>query len=143
MFDLALVVERIRARVSGLVDVGGAAALNRAMDSNVAVPAMYVLPLAERATPAGTLGQVRMKVALGFGVVLVLNNRRDNKGAAAMGDLLPFRKALRTALVGWVPEPENGEAVLFTDGRMLQMDAEGRLWWTDEFVVSYYFQEGV
>lgn len=56
-----------------------------------------------------------------------------------MNDLVGLRLALRAALVGWVPDASNGEAVTFTAGRLLRLDGDGRLWWIDEFQLTTYY----
>lgn len=138
--DITQVVQRLKERLTGLKSIGASADLDAAIDGVVALPAAFVLPLAERASTTAVLGMTESRVAEAFGVVHVLSNRRDAQGAAALTDLFSLRVALRSALVGWVPETATGESVHYTSGRLLQLDGSGRLWWMDEFQLTTYFR---
>jgi hypothetical protein len=137
--DLSPIVAHLKVQLTGLRAVGASAELELAQAGGVAMPAAFVLPLAEAASDMGLLTSTAQKVQVSFGVVHCLANRRDPQGGAALGDLHAMRMALRTALVGWVPDVSNGEAVSFTSGRLLQMDGDGRLWWMDEFELTTYY----
>lgn len=137
--DLSPVIARLKAQLSGLKSIGGAADLDAAIDGVVAMPACFVLPLAESGKEMDLLSQTAQSIRQTFGVVHVLGNRRDATGAAALVDLAGLRTPLRAALVGWVPDASNGEAVYFTGGRLLRLDGDGRLWWIDEFEVKTYY----
>ena len=138
--DLSLIVARLQGQLTGVKSVGASADLDVAIDSTVAIPSAFVLPLAESATDMDTAGQTNQRIAQVFGVVLVVSNKRDAKGAAALDDLKALRLNLRTALVGWVPDASNGEPVHFRAGRLLRLDGDGRLWWIDEFeLITFYW----
>ena len=137
--NLSPVVARLKAQLTGLKVIGASADLVAARDGVVAMPAAFVLPLAEQGADMGMLSSTGERVIQAFAVVHVLNNERDAQGDSALGDLAPLRLNLRAALVGWVPDASNGEAVTFTSGRILEMDSNGRLWWTDEFQVTTYY----
>jgi hypothetical protein len=138
--DLDLVVARLKAQVSALRTLGASADLNTAIDGVVALPAAFVLPLAESASDMGLVSSTGERVLQAFGVLLCVSNRRDALGGAALADLKTLRLAVRAALVGWVPDASNGEPVLFNAGRLMQMDGDGRLWWMDEFqLITYYW----
>jgi len=137
--DLSAIVARLKAQLTGVKDVGVVADLVAAATGMVATPSAFVLPLADSAVDIGMLSQTGEKIAQTFGVVHCINNRRDAKGGAALDDLKTLRLALRAALVGWVPDASNGEAVTFASGRLLQLDGDGRLWWQDEFELTTYY----
>lgn len=137
--DLSLIVARLKAQLTGLKAIGASADLDAAMDGVTAMPAAFVLPLAESAVDMGVIGQTGERIEQAFGLIHVLRNRRDAQGGAAIDDLKTLRLNLRTALVGWVPDASTGEAVRFTSGRLLRLDADGRLWWTDEFALTTYY----
>jgi hypothetical protein len=137
--DLSLILTRLQAELTGLRSVGASAELALAQAGGVAMPAAFVLPLGEAGADMGLLTSTAQKVQQTFGVVHCLANRRDPQGGAALADLHALRMALRTALVGWVPDVSNGEAVSFTTGHLLQMDGDGRLWWMDEFELTTYY----
>lgn len=131
--DLAFVVDRLKTQLQGLRSVGGAADMDAAMAGAVTVPAAFVIPLDEEASPSESTMVTRQRIAHGFGVVLGVGNRRDVAGAASMGELAPIRAALKQALIGWVHDALDGEPVQFRRGKLLRLDGDGRLWWVDEF----------
>lgn len=134
--DTSPIIDRLQSSLAntGWVLIAGAAELDAAIDSTPAVPAAYVLPLAETAEPSDLVSLHSQRVLQGFAVVVCVANLRDPRGAAAAGDLHTRRMAVRAALVGWAPVPTDGEAVSFAAGRLLKFEAQ-RLWWTDEFTV--------
>ena len=138
--DLSLVVTRLQATLVGMKGIGASADLDMAIDGAPPTPSAFVMPLAESAVDADTLGSTNQRIAQLFGVVHVVSNRRDAKGAAALDDLKTLRLNLRAALVGWVPDAATGEPVHFRAGKLLQLDGDGRLWWMDEFeLLTYYW----
>lgn len=132
--DVTPIITRLQAVLAGFVAISGAADAAVALDATPGVPAAYVVPLAETADPPELLGLYRQRVRQGFGVLIVVANLRDAKGAAAAADLQSRRLAVRAALCGWAPAPADGEPVIFNGGAIYQMDQQ-RLWWSDEFSV--------
>jgi hypothetical protein len=137
--DLSLIVAHLKAELTALRSVGASADLDAAIEGAVAMPAAFVLPLAESAQDLGLVGSTGQAIAQAFGVLQVVSNKRDAQGGAALDDLKTHRLALRQALVGWVPVPADGEPVTFTGGRLLRLDGDGRLWWIDEFALKTYY----
>lgn len=138
--DIDLIVTRLKERLTGLKSIGASADLEASVDGVVALPAAFVLPISEDARTTAMLGMTESRVTEVFGVVHVLSNRRDAQGSAAMSDLFELRLALRTALVGWVPDLATGESVHYTSGRLINLDGKGRLWWIDQFQLTTYFR---
>lgn len=132
--DITPIVTRLKAQLAGFVQIGGAADLDAAIDNLPGVPAAFAMPLAELAEEPAYAGIHAQRIQQSFGVVLVVQNLRDVKGAAAQTDLQAKRLQVRNALAGWVPDAANGERVAFSGGRLLRFE-QGRLWWTDEFRV--------
>lgn len=137
--DLSLILARLKTQLIGLKSVGASADLDAAIEGVVAMPAAFLMPLAESGSEMGMVSMTSERIVQSFGVLHVLSNRRDAQGGAAMNDLVALRLALRAALVGWVPDASNGEAVTFTAGRLLRLDGDGRLWWIDEFQLTTYY----
>lgn len=138
--DLSLIVARLKAQLTALRSVGASADLDAAIDGAPPVPAAFVLPLGETGADTGLINGTGERDVQTFGVVHVINNRRDAKGEASLDDLKNHRLNLRAALVGWVPDAATGEPVKFAAGRLLRLDGEGRLWWIDEFqLITYYW----
>jgi hypothetical protein len=137
--DLSLIVARLKEQLTALRSVGASADLDAAIDGVVAMPAAFVLPLAESAQDMGMSGATGQRIVQAFGVLHVVSNRRDGQGGAALDELKTHRLALRAALVGWVPDSVTGEPVTFAGGRLLRLDGDGRLWWIDEFALTTYY----
>ncbi|MFM2056043.1 MAG: hypothetical protein RLY71_428 [Pseudomonadota bacterium] len=133
--DLDPIITRLRAQLANVKSVGGAAELGAALDNTPAVPAVYVVPLAERALPPERLGPHQQQIDQTFGTLLVVANRRDATGAASLVDLKALRGQVRAALMGFVPVPAEGEPCAYVGGRLLKWD-DGRLWWSDEWQVA-------
>lgn len=141
--DLSPVIERLRGELPATLvrTVGGSADLDAAISGVVAMPAIFVVPLADRVLPAPVLGVVEEQTSEAFAVLQVVSNKRDATGGQALVDLSVLRIAVRDALAGWMPTPkamEPGaaqamEPVQRTGGRLLRFDVDGRLWWSDEF----------
>lgn len=137
--DVTPIITRLKAQLSGFVAVGGAADVDQAIEHAPATPAAYVMPLAESAEEPSLIGLHQQRLALDFGVLIVISNLRDPSGAAAAAELATRRAAVRTALMGWVPDADTGEPVFFVGGRLLQF-RDQRLWWTDEFRVFTHYR---
>ncbi len=137
--DLSAIEARLQTLLTALKSVGAAADLDAAIAGKGPTPSAYVLPLADSAVDSDMLSTTGERITQRFGVLHVVSNRRDAKGAAALTDLNTHRQNLRTALVGWVPDTQTGEPVHFRAGRLLSLDADGRLWWIDEFELITYF----
>lgn len=136
--DLSPIVARIKAQCPALRTVGVSADMQAAIDGVVATPAAFVLPLREQGQNLGMTSSTGLRLTQHFGVLLVLANKRDAAGAAALDALHAQRVALRTALLGWVVDAASGQPVGYSSGSLVNLDSEGRLWWMDEFsVVSY------
>lgn len=138
--DVDPTINRLRAQLTNLRQVGGAADLDAALAGAVAVPAVFVVPLAESGSSNTLVGGLSQRVQQEVGVLQVVANRRDATGQAALADLSALRLAVRQAMVGWVPDPANGERYEYRAGRLIRMDGDGRLWWIDQFVVNTYYR---
>ena len=137
--DIDLIIARLTATLTGFKAIGGAADLDAAIGGAVAVPAAFVIPLADSAQPSRMVGVHEQLIDQAFGVVLVAANRRDTTGAAALAELKALRLQVRAALAGWAPTPE-GLPVQISGGRLLRLDGDGRLWWSDEFTLQTYYR---
>lgn len=137
--DLAIVIARLKERCTGFVAIGGAADLDAAIENTPAAPAAFVMPLAEQAGRSQLMGVHAQRITQAFGVIQVVQNLRDARGAASVSELEVHRRDIRAALLGWVPDPAIGSTVSTTGGRLLLFE-QGRLWWTDEFVVDDYYR---
>lgn len=137
--DLSVVLARLKAQLTGFKQIGTSVDMEIAMKGAPPTPCAFVLPLAESAANDDLTGMVHAQVAQAFGVVLCVSNVRDARAAAALTDLTPLRAQVRTALLGYVPDPANAEPVHYKAGRLMQLDGDGRLWWLDEFEVTTHY----
>lgn len=138
--DLEFVIARLKAKTQGLRAVGGAADLDAALASVLALPAAYAIPLGDDTHELPQTGHHEEAEQINFGVVIAVANLRDPRGEAAQAALAPVRRMIRHALSGWVPYEETGEPVSKTSGRLLRMDGDGRLWWIDNYRLTTFFR---
>lgn len=135
------IISRLAVALNGITrQVEGAAGMDAALGGIVTPPAVFVIPLAQKGQAMPTTGVTRQHLTHMFGVVYCAENFRQPNGAAAVGDLAALREPVMQSLVGWVPDPDNGEPVLFSGGELIQLEGDGRLWWADEFFLSSYFR---
>ena len=133
--DMTQIITRLRDQAAGVFkSIDGAAELDAAIEAAPATPSAWAISLAERALDRHFADRTNQIVMLHFSIVICVANRRDPTGAAAGQGLQPLRLAVRDALLGWAPNPDDGNAVTFTGGRLLRF-ADQRMWWADEFSV--------
>jgi len=144
-FDVQPVIARIATLVPAptLRQVQGAAAYASVQQlANFAPPCAYVILAREKARPhpAGNgmpNVQQRMvqQVDVTFGVMVAVQNFREQLGAQSQDSLLSVLGAVRGALLGWVP-PGASQPISLQQGNLLQYDA-GRSLWADVFQTNH------
>ncbi|MFZ4537820.1 phage tail terminator protein [Propionivibrio sp.] len=137
--NLAPVLARLKSQLTGFVVIGGAADLQSIDNDAPPAPSCFLVMTSEVAEDNTLLGGYEQRLTIGFSVVLVVSNVADATGSAAMGDLEALRSQVKTALIGWPPEPAIGEPVRYAAGHQLRFD-DGLLWWADEFRVITYLR---
>ena len=135
--DLGPIEQRLKAMVPALKKVGDAIDLDAIRTGVVPTPSAFVLPARDSATDIELLGGFEQDIDNHFTVVLAISNKRDSRGSAALKSLEPIRRAVKTAMNGWVLDSANGEQVRFVSGNILRFD-DGLLWWADEYRVKSY-----
>lgn len=98
-----------------------------------ALPAAYVLPLAEAAELSQAIGESVQVHDCTFGVTLIVRHAGDAAGARAIDALGPLRDAVQESLVGWIPDGCMS-MVAFGQGSLLDF-ADGATVWRDDFSV--------
>ena len=73
-------------------------------------------------------------------MLIVLDTARTAQGLDVLIELEAKRRQVRQALVGWVPDEDTGEPVTFAGGELVQFQGDGRLWWSDEFLLTTYYR---
>ena len=139
--DVQPILDRLRQRLAALPlrEIGQSAGLEAAMRGNLAAPAVYVVPLSERGLElqhTGATDQLETRV---FGVLQALENQHPG-AAPGVISLAALRQAIKSALVGWVPDLDTGEPVVFVGGELVQLEGDGVLWWSDEFLLTGYYR---
>lgn len=126
----------IKANVPELKAVGEAVDFQTAAESNpLATPACYVFLMDETPGPSQTDVLIQ-KVRATVGIVLVVKNLKDTKGAAAKVTVDSLRTKVKDLVFGWsasaVYDPfERGP------GRLLAF-RDGHLWWQDLYLTEYF-----
>lgn len=140
--DVQPIVHRLRERLADLQlrEIDAAAGLDAAMRGNRASPALYVIPLAERATQIPQTGPVDHLEHRMFGLVMVLDTLDFSRDTGSVVNLETLRMRAKRALVGWAMDDETGEPVTYQGGELLDFPGDGHLWWSDEFVMTGYFR---
>ncbi|MCL2872427.1 MAG: Gp37 family protein [Betaproteobacteria bacterium] len=132
--DLSAVAARLAATVP-VNQIGGAAKYAAATTDTKAVPALFVIPLAESAGKNRWANGISQRVEATFGVVIGARNLSDEKGAAAQPALTALREKVFAALLGWMPEGCS-MPITYDSGRLIDL-ANGIIWWQDDFTTAY------
>lgn len=129
-FNINLVIERLRAEVPELQSVEGVAEYGAVTSlRDFRTPCGFALLVRERADgdePKPGRGTQRLLVT--FGVVLVVRNYRDTRGAQVVDELNPLLGKVRAALMGWTPDVLGARPCRFIQGDVLDYDASTLLW---------------
>ena len=134
------VIARLKAQVTGMREIDGASSLDAAMRGAVSCPSAYAIPLTETGRELAHTGPVDQLITVLFGVLIVLDTARTAQGLDVLIELEAKRRQVRQALVGWVPDEDTGEPVTFAGGELVQFQGDGRLWWSDEFLLTTYYR---
>lgn len=134
------VIARLKAQVTGMREIDGASSLDAAMRGAVSCPSAYAIPLTDTGRELAHTGPVDQLITVLFGVVIVLDTARTAQGLDVLIELDAKRRQVRQALVGWVPDEDTGESVTFAGGELVQFQGDGRLWWSDEFLLTTYYR---
>lgn len=131
---------RLRDQVTGMRQVEGVSSLAAAMKGVSAVPAIYLVPLAEKGQELAHTGAVDQYIGVMFGVIYAMPAARTSMGLDAVLALEEKRRLVRQALVGWIPDSETGEPITFAGGELIDLPATGHLWWADDFQLTTYYR---
>ncbi len=133
-------IGRLKAQVTGMREIDGASSLEAAMRGAVATPSLYLIPLTETGRELAHTGPLDQQIAVLFAVLFALDTARSAQGMDVLVELHTHRSQVRAALVGWVPDDETGEPVTFVGGELVQFQGDGRLWWSDEFLLTTFYR---
>lgn len=134
--DVQPFLDRLKAESTAFRLLDSAAGLEQVMQEfRGAMPAAFVVPMSERGAEMRHTGDVDQELHQVFAVIQVVHP----KPAPGVPGLVECRRQTRAALVGWEPEEELGEPVLFLGGELVDLKP-GQLWWADEFFVKSYYR---
>ena len=133
-------IGRLKAQVTGMREIDGASSLEAAMRGAVATPSLYLIPLTETGRELAHTGPLDQQIAVLVAVLFALDTARSAQGMDVLVELHTHRNQVRAALVGWVPDDETGEPVTFVGGELVQFQGDGRLWWSDEFLLTTFYR---
>lgn len=137
------IANRIRERVPDLKQVGGAIELDAIVSGAVVPisPSAYVVLTGERADDDdGFTGRLMQRVTSAYTVVYVVQDYSDATGSAIAPELQRLRTAVRNALLGWVPDPDNGEPVRAAECALIDV-INGTTIWGDGYLINHYWSE--
>lgn len=128
--------DRLKEEVPDLKLVAGAAAFSMLKEnpSRHQLPAAYVIPLADRASPNSLANGVRQMVTSRVGILLAVSSLRDPRGEETVDLLEPLRAKVVKAVLGWSPTTDD-EPMTFLAGQVIAV-RNGVLWWQDEFATG-------
>ncbi len=135
-FDTGLVINRLREQVPALRSVQGAADYAAITGlSDFPAPCAYVVLASESGegqdagyAPRGQMVPTSQMVKAAFGVVLVVRNYREQRGAQLKDEMNTMINAVRGALIGYVPDLPGARACQFVRGDLQDYDAATALW---------------
>jgi hypothetical protein len=133
-------LQRLKAHMPGMREIDGASSLDAAMRGLVSTPSAYLIPLKDTGLEMAHTGPVDQDITVLFAVLIVLDAARTASGMDVLRELHTRRAQVRQALVGWVPDENTGEPVTYAGGELVQFQGDGRLWWSDEFLLSTYYR---
>lgn len=139
-FDTTVIEDRLRTALPAntLRQVAGAAEFAAVTNlQDFPAPCAYVLLARESfedvkdgAAFPGQQIAVSQTVRVSFGLVLAIQNYREERGAQLSPELVALLGQVRGALLGWVPTVPGARACQLKQGDLTHYDA-GTLLWTD------------
>lgn len=133
-----VIEQRLRDELSHIKNftVGGAADYAAVQDlRSFRCPSAFVVPTKERAT--NDTARHTYQVNAAFGVVTAVRHYGNTSGTKAIAEARPLIGAIRTALVGWMPQSRDFRECVWLEGDVLDYDA-GTLLWADVFNTKFF-----
>lgn len=133
MISLKPLIDRLEPKPEGFAhqwfrQVGGAGDFARIRIEALPLPAAWIVRAADTSSHAGERAE---DVAIGFDVVIAIENIRATRSAEVDDVLLAYRKAIKDRLLGWEIEPDV-KPLKFNGGKVLSLD-EKDIYWADRY----------
>ncbi|NOG69810.1 hypothetical protein [Roseicella sp. DB1501] len=140
--NIPAIIQQLRTYCPTLKVVGGAADYERASrDTFGQVPAAYVIPRADDASPNEDQTQLQQRVLESFGVILVLDNTPDRRGQTSTTSVESMKYEVHGALLNWRMDPTRTARGLWYDGgHMVDLDG-ARLFWEMVYTSEIFITE--
>lgn len=103
-----------------------------------ATPAAYVFIAEEAAMENERMNAVLQRLELDVSIVVVTSNVSDPRGAAASVEIESLKSAVRSALIGWQPGPDD-DVITYGGGRLVRA-RDGAVWWELTFAAATYLE---
>jgi hypothetical protein len=137
-FDVTPIIERIRAKVTVLRQVAGAADFAAVKSlADYPAPCAYVVLARDKSEPTqvghaprGQQVAVAQDQRVTFGVIVAVANYREQPGAQLTPQLQLILGAIRDVLLGFVPDVPGARPCLHVQGDLTDYNA-GTALWTD------------
>ena len=136
--NLSLVIQAIRQRAGVFAGRVAGAAQYRPLPESTAlqVPCAFVIPLDDNPGDNQSQNVVRQSMNESFAVIVALSNVADERGQAASVTVDTVRSALWSALLGWSPDQDIYDGIVYEGGSLLSMD-RARIWYQFEFSAAF------
>ncbi|MBI1626920.1 phage tail terminator protein [Comamonas suwonensis] len=123
-FDTSLVVERLKALVPDLREVGGAADYAAVQElRGFQTPSAFVIFASESGNAGPGPRGARVQPAVSrFGLALAVRNYRPGAGDQLGDELRKVLGLTRSALIGWVPPTPGATALAWEAGEVMDYD---------------------
>ena len=108
--------------------VAGAAEFARIRVEDLPLPAAWIVRAADKVQHAGERAE---NVTLAFDVVIAIENARTHAQGETDDELLKYRQAVKSLLLGWEIEP-GVTPIQFAGGQVLEY-TKGDLYWRDRY----------
>lgn len=133
---LKATVPALHERVEGVADLAGLVGRKQLPPQT---PAAWVLWLGEDAGPGTDMtGGTRQTVTEVIGVLLMHRVAGDSKGTQAQAELEALRVDVRSALVGWEPDPA-ADPIEYRRGRLIEVP-QGTAFMQLDFTARWYLR---
>lgn len=120
--------------------VGAAADFSAAVENDLlAVPHAFVHLVRDAASETGLLGVVSQELVEVFGVTVAVDNTVGIAGGVGSEQLDDIREELRSAMLGWEPDPCY-RAFEYVGGESIDLN-RARLWHRFEFQTETLFEQ--
>ena len=122
-----LIEARIRSQIPAFKEVAGTVDMPNAMAGRLSDHGCYIFKERETVTESHLVGATMQRVTVYFGLLIVVRNVKDARGADADDVSYTLQAALKTALLGWIPDA-SAEPLEYSGGVFVMFKNGFHLW---------------